>query len=154
FFNQRMLWYGLLVGGGIDLVNGLHYFYPAVPGLIVRHDAPELNLAKYLTEFPWTAVPRDVGIPLYPFIIAIGYFLPLDLSFSIWFFFIVRNLLLVASAALGFEPGQPHNPPYLNEQSWGAWFAIFGYTMWISRRQIAAVFRTGLGLAGGEDDSG
>jgi hypothetical protein len=153
FFSHRPLWFGFLAGGGIDLLNGLHWFYPVIPGLVVRHDAPELNLGRQFTEFPWTAVPRDIGLPLYPFIIAIGYFLPLDLSFSIWFFFLFKIGLLVVSAALGYEPGQPHNPPFLNEQSWGAWFVVFSYAIWISRRQLAAVFRTVFRLRGALDDS-
>ena len=52
-----------------------------------------------------------------------------------------------------YQPGQPHNPPYLSEQSWGAWFMLFAYAIWISRKQFAAVFRTALRMPGGEDDS-
>jgi hypothetical protein len=153
FFRHRPLWLGMMLGGGLDVLNGLHFFYPAIPGLVVRHDSPELNIGQFFTQFPWTAVPRSLGMPFYPFIIAIGYFLPLDLSFSIWFFFLLKIALLVLSAALGYQPGQPHNPPFLNEQSWGAWITIFAYAGWISRRQIIAVFRTAWRLPGGEDDS-
>jgi hypothetical protein len=153
FFRYKPLWFGFLIGAGIDLMNGLNFYYPFIPRFIVRHDAPELNIGSQFTTFPWTAVPRGLGMPLYPFIIAIGYFLPLDLSFSIWFFFLFRLLMLVVSAAAGFQPGQPKNPPFLNEQSWGAWGALFLYVMWIGRPHFVKVFRTALHLGRGEDDS-
>jgi uncharacterized protein DUF6785 len=153
FFRYKPLWYGFLLGAGIDLFNGLHFYYPFVPGFVVRHDAPELNIGSKFTDFPWTAIPRALGVPLYPFLIAIGYFLPLDLSFSIWFFFLLKLGMLVLSAAAGFQPGQPKNPPFLNEQSWGAWAAIFAYVMWISRGHLARVLRTALHMPRGEDDS-
>lgn len=153
FFRYKPLWVGFLLGAGIDILNGLHWYYPFVPGFVVRHDAPELNIGGVFNTFPWTAIPRSLGVPLYPFLIAIGYFLPLDLSFSIWFFFILKLFMLVASAAAGFQPGQPKNPPFLNEQSWGAWFAIFAYVMWISRGHLVRVVRTAFRLGRGEDDS-
>ena len=154
FFRHKPLWLGFLFGLGFDLTNGLAYWYPFIPRFVVRHDAPELNLGQYFTTFPWNAIPRGLGMPLYPFIIAIGYFLPLDLSFSIWFFFILKLLMLVGSAALGYQPNQPRNPPFLNEQSWGAWFAIFLYVMWVSRRHLAQVFRRVVGMSRGLDDRG
>jgi hypothetical protein len=153
FFRHKPLWFGFLVGAGVDIFNGLHFYYPFVPGIVVRHDAPELNLGQQFSTFPWTAIPRTLGMPLYPFLIGLGYFLPLDLSFSIWFFFLLKLLMLVVSAAAGFQPGQPKNPPFLNEQSWGAWGAIFFYVMWISRPHLTRVFRTAFNLGRGEDDS-
>jgi hypothetical protein len=153
FFLYKPLWFGFLLGAGIDVLNGLHFYFPNVPGIVVRHDAPELRIGQLFTTFPWTAIPGSLGAPLYPFIIAIGYFLPLDLSFSIWFFFLLKLGMLVLSAGLGYQPGQPRNPPFLNEQSWGAWAAIFAYVMWISRNHFARVFRTALRLGKGEDDS-
>lgn len=153
FFRYKPLWIGFLLGGGIDALNGLHFYFPFVPGFVVRHDAPELNLGHVFNTFPWNAIPGSLGMPLYPFIIGIGYFLPLDLSFSIWFFFLLKLGMLVLSSAAGFQPGQPKNPPFLNEQSWGAWGALFLYVMWVSRPYLVRVLRTALSMGKGEDDS-
>ncbi|MBI3910635.1 MAG: hypothetical protein HY320_06850 [Armatimonadetes bacterium] len=153
FFRHKPLWIGFCAGLSVDLINGLAYWYPFLPRLVVRHDAPELNVGQMFATFPWTAISRGLGLPLYPFIIALGYFLPLDLSFSIWFFFLLRMAMRVASAALGFQPNQPKNPPFQSEQSWGAWFAIFLYAIWISRRHFVLVFRRVFRLGRGLDDS-
>jgi Family of unknown function (DUF6785)/Domain of unknown function (DUF6784) len=152
FFQNKPLWYGFLLGAGIDVMNGLSFYYPAIPMIVVRHDSPERNLGQYITAFPWNANPR-LWLPLYPFIIALGYFLPLDLSFSIWFFYLLRFCMVAASAGLGYQPNQPHNPPFLNEQSYGAWFAIFLYVMYIGRGHFVEVFRKALGYPSKLDDS-
>ena len=38
---QQAALVGFLLGAGIDLLNGLHFYYPSDPGIVVRHDAPE-----------------------------------------------------------------------------------------------------------------
>jgi hypothetical protein len=141
FFRHKPLWYGIMLGGGLDILNGLHFFYPAVPGLVVRHDSPELNLGPMFNAFPWNSL-QNMWLPLYPFIIGLGYFLPVDLSFSIWFFYLFRCALIVGSAAAGYRPGEPGNPPFLNQQSYGAWFAIVAYVLYISRGHLTAVWKT------------
>jgi hypothetical protein len=139
FFRNRPLWYGMLIGGGLDLLNGLHFFYPVVPGIVVRHDAAELQYS--FTDFPWNSV-GSIGIPLYPFLVGLGYLLPVDLSFSIWFFYLFRLGMIVMSAQLGYRPGEPGNPPMVNQQSQGAWFAISAYVLYIARDHLKAVWKT------------
>src|SRR5262249_31910433 len=140
FFRHKPLWYGFLLGAGLDLMNGLSFYYPAIPNIVVRHDDPTRNLGSQITTFPFNNVSH-LCLPLYPFLIALGYFLPLDLSFSIWFFFLLKQALLVLSAAAGYQPNQPRNPPFLQEQSYGAWAAYFLYVFFISRRHLAQVGR-------------
>jgi hypothetical protein len=152
FFRHKPLWYGMLLGGGLDLMNGLSMYWPAIPMIVVRHDDPTRNLGAQLTTFPFNHL-QNVWLPLYPFIIALGYFLPLDLSFSIWFFFLVRQAMRVGSAALGYQPNQPNNPPFLQEQSYGAWAAYFLYVAYISRGHLRQVFRKAFGMRSTLDDS-
>jgi hypothetical protein len=150
FFRNRPLWFGFLLGAGLDLWNGLAFYYPSIPMIVVRHNAPELNYN--FPDFPWNAV-GTLWLPLYPFIIALGYFLPVDLSFSIWFFYVFRLLMIVTSAQLGYRPGEPGNPPFLNQQSLGSWFAICTYVLYISRDHLKAVWQTAFGRQKPLDDS-
>jgi len=134
FFTNKLLWVGIAIGGGLDLLNGLHAFVPWLPYITVRHD--QLVLFKNV-NWPWSAMGW-FPLPLYPFLIALCFFLPKDLSFSIWFFFLFKKLMLVVLAAFG-APGHPGNP-YLNEQSFGAWFALFLVPIWMGRHYFEAVF--------------
>ncbi len=138
FFTHRLLWIGIAIGAGIDLTNGLHAFLPWLPYITVRHD--QLTIFQS-ANWPWSVLGA-VPFPLYPFLIALSFFLPKDLSFSIWFFFLFKRVMLVSLAAFG-SAGNPGNP-YLNEQSFGAWFALFLVPFWIGRHYFAHTFRKAL----------
>ncbi|MGC8783470.1 MAG: DUF6785 family protein [Armatimonadota bacterium] len=153
FFLQKPLIIGALLGGGLDVLNGLHVLFPAIPQIVVRHDDPSRNLQQYFTSPPWNGVGW-FPLPLYPFIIALGYFLPVDLSFSIWFFFLLKMALRVVATAAGVEQGRPYTFPFFNEQSYGAWFAIFAFAIWGARHHLREVWRKAINpLYAGIDDS-
>src|SRR5579859_1118851 len=78
-FQNKPFWIGICLGAALDLWNGLATLYPSLPLIPVRHDYEAHNLGQYFTSYPWNAI-GDLPLPLYPFIIALGYFLPLDLS--------------------------------------------------------------------------
>ena len=150
FFRNKILWLGIAVGAGIDLLNGFHMLYPTLPFISVRHDAPGHNLQEYLPNWPWNSIGWT-PVPLYPFIIALGYLLPLDLSFSVWFFYIFRKMQHVA-LAMWPVPSHPGMPCF-TQQSAGAWFVYFGFAMWTARTHLKGVWRRILDKPGGVDDS-
>jgi len=131
FFRNRVLWIGFFAAASLDIVNGLHTFFPFVPSFAVRHDARYLTF----TEKPWNAM-GSVPLPLYPFVIGLGYLLPLDLSFSMWFFFVFKKLQEVFAAASGWRIPRF---PFLSEQSIGAWMAVFLSAMWLTRGHLRRV---------------
>lgn len=148
FFKNRLLWIGIAIGAGIDILNGLAAFYPNVPMIPVRHDAVDLN--NFIASQPWKSIgwtPR----PLYPFIIALGFLLPLDLSFSVWFFYLFRKLQQVLLFVYPF-PDLP-KMPYFAQQSFGAWLTYFGFAIWMARGHLKGVYNQVMGRAGGVDDS-
>jgi hypothetical protein len=136
FFRDKLLWTGFAVAAGINILNGLHHFFPAIPHLPVSYLDHELG--RYFTSKPWNAI-GSLRLPLYPFAIGLGFFLPLDLSFSIWFFYLFRKAQQVLGSAMGLRalPGFP----YLNQQSSGAWIGVFFVAMWLSRGHLKTVAR-------------
>lgn len=148
FFQNRLLWLGFAIAAAIDVINGLNYFFPQVPPIRVRHNF--INLGQYFTEKPWNAMGWT-PLPLYPFVIGLGFLLPLDLSFSLWFFFLFKKAQLILGAALGLRALPAF--PYLSEQSIGAWMAVFISALWVTRRHLSRVFRKILGLKTDLDDS-
>jgi hypothetical protein len=83
FFKSKMMWIGLAIAALINLLNGLHALYPAVPGIPLR----QANIGGYFTEKPWNAM-GSTPIYVLPFAVGLGYLMPLELSFSIWFFYL------------------------------------------------------------------
>ncbi|MBI1927401.1 hypothetical protein HYR99_24575, partial [Candidatus Poribacteria bacterium] len=135
FLRNRLLWLGFAIPAALDLMNGLHVLFPPVPYVHLKLT----YLDSYFTEKPWNAM-GTTRISFYPFMIGLGFFLPVDLSFSCWFFFVFRQLTRVFSSYLG----QSNLPgfPYFHEQSAGAWLCLFLIAMWMTRRHLVTVFRT------------
>ena len=76
FFQNKLMWLGFGVAGGLALWNGIHFLYPFLPELPTRNRSYQI-----FTESPWNAMGR-IPFSLYPFAIGLGFFIPLDLSFS------------------------------------------------------------------------
>jgi hypothetical protein len=79
---QPLLWAGFAIAAGLQLWNGIASLSPAVPMISIKYQ----DISPNFTQRPWSAIGwTPVGF--YPFAIALGALLPLDLSFSSWFFF-------------------------------------------------------------------
>jgi hypothetical protein len=135
------------LAAAIDLLNNLNFFWPGVPRIPI---VSAFEFRDYFVARPWSAI-ADTEINLYPFAIGLAFFLPTDLAFSCWFFFLLYKLQLVVSNALGIQelPGFP----FPNEQAAGAYLAIGLLAIWLARRHLAAMWRTVLGRPGGLDES-
>ncbi|MFP4056448.1 MAG: DUF6785 family protein [Candidatus Brocadiia bacterium] len=126
---SRLMWYGFALAAGIDLLNGLGHFIPAVPQIPIVHID---NLRNYLTERPWNAMGH-VWFSLYPFAIGVCFFLPVDLAFSCWFFFIFWKMQHVVASALGWTlPGVP----FVREQTGGGYLGLCLVAIWVSRKYL------------------
>ncbi len=149
FWRNRLLWIGFACGAGLDLMNGLHFLSPNFPYFAVRHEEREFG-RYWFTSSPWNAV-GSIWFPLYPFIIALGFLLPLDLSFSVWFFYLFRKGEQVLTRALAYDTLP--KLPYLNEQSYGAWFVLFAMSIYMARGHLIAVWNHVFGKGPRLDDS-
>jgi len=132
-----------LVGSAIPILwtgmNGLHFLYPAVPEIPVRaFDLVQGSPSRFLRAMTW------MPVTFYPFAIGLGYFLPTDLLFSAWFFYLFWKLEagLCAVFALDVNPLMP----YPSQQALGACLGLVGYLSWTSRGAIQEVW---LAIRGG-----
>lgn len=123
FYANKLMWAGFSVAFLIGLMNGLHTLYPSMPFL---QGIKQYNVGALITTRPWSAVAQGGSgfqIAAYPFAIGLAYFMPLDLSFSCWFFYILRKLWQVIGAAMGWDAAN-RGFPYYDSQSSGAWLAL------------------------------
>ena len=137
-FKSKMLWFGFAIAGGIDLINGIHAFFPVFPEIPVR----EFNLGTYFTEKPWDAVGWT---PVYilSFGVGLAFLMPLDMSFSLWFFYIFWKGERILGRAMGLQifPGFPYDGP----QGVGAYLGIACFALYGGRRHILSVFTNLIG---------
>lgn len=143
FWRSRYMWGGFIVMAVIDTINGFHFMYPSIPLINVRFIG---DIQRALPDYPWNAIGwTPIGI--FPFIAALGVFLPTDLIFSVVFFFFFRKAQQVIAASYGHSQGVfgggwlVPSPPYFSEQSWGAFLGLFLTALWIARGYLREVWR-------------
>jgi hypothetical protein len=147
FFRQKAMWAGFGVASFITVWNGLSVLFPVIP------EIKYIKLYELLQHFqnrPWNAM-GSTRISMYPFAIGLAFFLPSDLSFSCWFFYVLSKLELVGSAVIGRETAK--GLPYLNEQAAGAWLGLAVLAIWGTRRHLTQVARRAFGRPSEADDS-
>ena len=129
-----MLWAGFAIAGSIDLINGIHAFFPAFPEIPVR----KADLGIYFTEKPWNAIGWT---PIYilSFGVGLAFLMPLEMSFSLWFFYLFWKGERVLGSAMGLQvlPGFPYDGP----QGVGAYLAIACFGLYGGRKHFYAIFR-------------
>lgn len=136
---NRTMWFGFGSVALADAYNGLHAYFPNVPQLELR----QYPIGDYFTRPPLNAV-QGTNISFYPFMIGLAFFLPQDLQFSCWFFFVLRLVERVVGRAAGWDdiPGFP----FFNQQGSGAWLGLAFIALWGARRHLWAAVRHALGL--------
>ncbi len=134
FFRSRPFWIAFILVSLLNIVNGLSYLFPTIPVIGVRLR----NISHLFTEKPWSAIGWT-PFSIYPFVIGLGFFMPLDLSFSCWFFYLFRKMQAVAGETIGIR-GLP-GFPYDRQQSLGAYLGLAIFALWASRKYLAEVFK-------------
>ena len=135
-FRNRLLWIGFGIAAGINLHNGIQFFFPILPSIPVGAQGDGFNLSTYFTQKPWSAI-GSMPLRLHPYLIGLGFILPVDLSFSCLFFYMMKKAQLFFGSALGvvMVPGYP----FSGEQGAGALFALLAVVCWSSRKHFATV---------------
>ncbi len=142
-WRSRPMWIAFAVMFGIDILNGLNYLYPNLPAIPVKD---LFYIDRAFKEPPLSNI-GDFRIAIYPFMAAVGLFMPSDLLFSFVAFFLLRKVTHVVLAANGTPQstfsgtGLIPGPPYFDEQTWGAVLAMFLGAIWVSRGYLSEVWR-------------
>ena len=92
------------------------------------------------------------------FVMGFAYFTPLNILFSVWFFWIFFILEAGWFNTIGLDIGKPDNwgCPYSEAcgwQNWGGFLVLVLLGFWMARGHLLGVVRRALGLRGGADDS-
>jgi len=135
---------GFAVAAAFNLLNIAHALWPSIP-------APgfALSFSNQFPDRPWTPL-EAVRVFFMLDAIGLGYFVPLDLSFSIWFFYVVNRLFAVSGTALGIDqPGFP----FTKEQSAGGYIAVALFLLWRLRPHLTASWKTAFHAKAQSEDS-
>jgi hypothetical protein len=137
FWLSWPMWAGFGCAALVTLINGLHVLYPSLPWM----PAVKLyDISPYFQVEPLNAI-GPTNISMYPFAIGLAYFIPLDLSFSCWFFYLWRKSQQVVGRAYGLDSASNQGWPFFNEQASGAWIGLVIIILFANRTYFARVLR-------------
>lgn len=104
-----------------------------------------IDLGTILDSYPFDVLkhPHGFYFTFDPLLIGLGYLIPLEMSFSIAFFYLLSKVLQVVYNSLGIA--YVNNFPLIlmhGSISFGAHLAIGVYTLWFTRRYLIEVIRS------------
>ncbi len=134
FFKSKAMWLGFAIAGGINLINGLHIFLPGFPEIPVRH----AEIGQYFTQKPWNSIGWT-PVYLRSFAVGLGYLMPLEMSFSIWFFYWFWKVERIVGSAMGLDILPQF--PYDWQQVMGGYLVLACLALWGGRRYFFAIGR-------------
>jgi len=132
FFRNRLAWLGFGLVAAYHVINVLHIMNPSVtaPGAY-------FSLGQYFTERPLNVL-GGLSIWHRPELIGLGFLVPLDILFSVWFLFVLQQVVAVLGAVAGVDsPGYP----FPGDQAMGAYLAVAVALVLLARRHLRAVVR-------------
>lgn len=97
-WRQPLLWFGFALPALVYSLNSLQNWYPFLPSFPLRTEP----LNTYFTARPWNTISWT---PAFFSFAEVGllYFVPLDLLFSLWFFFLFTRVQEGVMAGFGYE---------------------------------------------------
>lgn len=129
FISNRLMWIGFSIAFFMIGSLGLHKIYPVIPSIGIK-----TYLNSYFTEKPWSSIGWT-PLALFPFVVGLSFFIPLDMSFSLWFFYLLMKVELIVSGYTGqltFTSGGL----YFIEQRTGAMIGLCVMAIWMSRSHL------------------
>ena len=132
FFLNPVMWVGFSLTFLFNLVNILHALRPAVPSIAWNTLVGPTN-----ASLPWSLI-FPIPVVFAPLLIGFGFLVSVEISFSIWFFFILTKLEALCAGSMGFTTA---GVPYPQEQGMGAFILLGLGLLWAVRGTFKIALR-------------
>ena len=154
-FRNKLFWAGMVLPFSVALINTLALNDPKFPLVSLRADIDLAQLPSIVSSPPWNAMGRT-PLSFYPFVVGVAYFIPVEVTFSGWFFFLLTRIENVVGAALNIDAGmtgtQRATFPFIGQQGAGAFLALALVPLWLARSYVKEVVSMAFG--GSKSESG
>lgn len=131
--------------------NGLNDYYPRIPEVPMRP-----NIHPYMSEPPWRHF-YPLMTKIFPSVIGFTFLLSLEISFSLWFFFLVMKLgiFFAVMRGIGYDGnyffGTGGHRGMFVDQGVGALLAMVLAGLYMARADLLGSLREALGLKAPEE---
>jgi len=147
FMRSRLFWYGFSASMFFLLWNMVSYFNPMFPAIPRR-----FGYIRFGRGFP------PINTNIYPPMTGIAFLLHLDVSFSVWFFYLLGIIQVGIFNKFGFTIGRADvycsHPPAMGWQGFGAFVVMVGIGLWMARAHLRDVVLKAFDARHSVDDSG
>ncbi len=143
-FTNPLLLVGFFGTTALLGLNCLSALYPSIPGV-------NLNIvnigARSFTTSPLSGM-NPIFVAWWPIAIGLCYLIPLDVSFSCWFFYVFIRLSMAFATAQGWR--DPWAGLWADQFPWfqnittGAWIGMFVTVMYSARGHLASVWHAAM----------
>lgn len=133
FFKSKAMWIAFVCPVFIHIIGTLHFYYPVFPEIPLRFSTWNL-----FTERPWDHI-RPLDFNIFLSTIGLSYLMSLEISLSLWVFFIIYKFENVFGAATGLSPILYYKD-FVPRREMGAYIVITMFLMWMARTHLRDVF--------------
>jgi hypothetical protein len=134
FFRSRIMWVAFAFPVVIHTVSTLHFYYPVFPEFPLR-----ISTWRTLVTPPWSSV-RPLDFNIQPSTIGLSYLMSLEVSFSLWAFYLIYKAERLLAATAGYSHAI-YGRGFVPYREMGAYLVLFAFFFWIARRHIRDVAR-------------
>lgn len=127
FYRDPVVWTGFSLAVAYNVMSAAAAINPALPALGISYP-----LGNIFTESPWNAM-RGFTIYYKPELLGLGYLVPSDVLFSIWFFSLGEWVIRPFAKMVGYMPS---GFPYMAEQAMGAFVLLALYFVYSARATL------------------
>ncbi len=136
FLRDRVMWLGAAVPIAVFAWNGLKTYVPALPQLNLHY-----GTWGWFTDRPWSEFNLETA-HIYFSMVGLSFLLTTEVSFSLWFFFVLYHLSFVFVAWLGAASGTGFFGNWGQRvgvlESAGGILLMAGFLLWSARASLGA----------------
>ena len=130
-FRKPLFWLGFIVPVAVQSLYSLHQYFPALPYVDLNR-----NIGVVFAGPPWYHL-NYLPYPVYFGVVGVSCLIPTDIGFSLWFFWLVRRMMIVSRAALGYDP----TGGFFDQHGIGAYVFLAAVYLWLARTSFARAAR-------------
>ncbi|HET6387522.1 MAG TPA: DUF6785 family protein, partial [Armatimonadota bacterium] len=138
--HSPMLWIAVALTTFVHTVKGTHLLFPSVPDIPMTWSS-----STFITTPPWLAI-NDTQFAIFPLVIGFTYLLPSEVSFSLWFFYLIFKLQVLLGYIYSWHmpdtgTGWLMGPSYTAYQEAGGMVALAAWVVWTMREHLGLIWR-------------
>ena len=127
-YRNKLLWMGFALPAALNSLNSLQTIIPTLPFFPINSTRDLVQDAPF--QYPWTGA-GSLFYQLHLSGVGFGFLVNTDVSFSLWFFYLLKKAASVwgvlqgwRDPAVGWVVDADGQFPYVGNQAWGAWLVL------------------------------